>query len=152
MPRMNGVRLEGVFKKLNTFLPRDFMPNDFRVSAPRFGSPSLGQGVELPSGESVGTVLLVLALLFSAALATFVLARSRGWVGSKSDGWRLGPWPVAPSMVRTRDDVVKAFEYLALLRLGKQAGAANHLDIASKLGTTAEDATGRQRELASELA
>jgi hypothetical protein len=91
---------------------------------------------------------LVLAVVVLAGLA---LARSRGWVGGKGDDWRLGPWPVVPSEVRTREDVVKAFEYLALLRLGKKAGAANHLDIARQLGS-AEDAPAQKRELARELA
>jgi len=50
------------------------------------------------------------------------------------DGWRLGPWPVRPEAVRTRDELVRAFEYLALLLLGPAARTRNHEEIAAGLG------------------
>src|SRR5439155_26690148 len=48
--------------------------------------------------------------------------------------WKLGPWPVAPGAVGTRQDVVRAFEYLSLLKLGPVAQSRNHLDLAVELG------------------
>jgi hypothetical protein len=50
----------------------------------------------------------------------------------------LGPWPVDPARIGTREQLVQAFEYLALLLLGSPARTANHRDIADSLGTTPE--------------
>jgi hypothetical protein len=41
---------------------------------------------------------------------------------------------VNPAAIRTREDVVRAFEYLALLRLGPGARPRHHRDLALKLG------------------
>src|SRR5207244_2108340 len=46
----------------------------------------------------------------------------------------LGPWPVAPANITTRDDVIRAFEYLSLLWLGPPARNWNHEVIAGHLG------------------
>jgi hypothetical protein len=50
----------------------------------------------------------------------------------------LGPWPVDPARIGTREQLVQAFEYLALLLLGSPARTANHRDIADSLGATPE--------------
>src|SRR5262249_39439059 len=42
------------------------------------------------------------------------------------------PWPVAPAAVTTREDLVKAFEYLSLLKFGRDALSWNHLEIAAQ--------------------
>ena len=55
------------------------------------------------------------------------------------DGWRLGPWPVRPEAVHTRDELVRAFEYLALLLLGPAARSRNHREIAAGLGRGRRD-------------
>jgi hypothetical protein len=51
------------------------------------------------------------------------------------DSWRLGPWPVAPATVASRLDLIRAFEYLSLLLLGRQARSWNHREIATRLGS-----------------
>jgi hypothetical protein len=51
-----------------------------------------------------------------------------------TEEWRLGPWPVRPEAVSTRDQLVRGFEYLSLLRLGKEAQAWHHHAIAGQLG------------------
>ncbi len=53
--------------------------------------------------------------------------------------WKLGPWPVRPESVRTRADLVRAFEYLAFLLLGLAARPRNHLDLAKALAATGEE-------------
>jgi hypothetical protein len=75
---------------------------------------------------------VVLALAFWKLRA---LARQTALADAES-GWKLGPWPVNPSTVRTREDVVRAFEYLALLCLGPGARQHHHHDLARKLGST----------------
>jgi hypothetical protein len=45
----------------------------------------------------------------------------------------LGPWPVNPAAVSSREELVKAFEYLSLLSLGSTARNWNHEIIAEHL-------------------
>src|SRR5262249_55172786 len=133
-----------------------FVPDNLHVSVPRVSldAPRFrGSSVEMPSTEGMGSFLVGLFALIALLIGSLTLARARGWVGGASaDNWKRGPWPVLPDAVRTREDVVKAFEYLALLRLGRQAGAANHIDIAGQLGTAADDLAGQKRQAAAELA
>src|SRR5262249_61129604 len=63
-------------------------------------------------------------------------------------GWKLGPWPVDPAAVRTREELVRAFEYLSLLRLGPSARSRNHLEIADRLGNGAARQLARAYEQA----
>ena len=60
---------------------------------------------------------------------------------------RLGPWPVDPAAIQTRTQLVQAFEYLSLLRLGSGARSWNHLQIAAGLGDNSDS-----REAADQLA
>lgn len=87
-------------------------------------------------------------VLWGAAFAVvgWMLWRSSGWQsgGRKAATWRLGPWPVRPSAVKTRRDLVMAFEYLALLRLGRSALACNHLELGERLGRRAGDVEHHQ--------
>ena len=55
------------------------------------------------------------------------------------DGAGLGPWPIDPRTINTREDVVKAFEYLSVLICGPSAKTWTHNTIAdalSELATT----------------
>jgi hypothetical protein len=61
----------------------------------------------------------------------------------------LGAWPVDPARVATRDELIRAFEHLSLLRLGSGARTWNHLQIAAGLGDSeAADAAERRRAAA----
>jgi hypothetical protein len=54
-------------------------------------------------------------------------------------GGGLGPWPIDPRQINTREDVVKAFEYLSVLICGPSAKMWTHGTIAdalSELATT----------------
>jgi hypothetical protein len=122
------------------------------VSWPKFDFPSrreppVSEEAVVPGRtEGVGAagrvVLLVAAVL--AALLGWGLLRRQG-LGllrpAAASAWRLGPWPVRPEAVSTRDELVRAFEYLALLLLGPVARNRNHRDIAADL--VAADATRR---------
>ncbi len=136
MPSFEGVRLDRFLRDL---APRTSMPRpDLSFNGPSFGRPS---------SESLGAVFTVILLVGVLGLGIYLIARSRGWVGDKAERWRLGPWPIAPGAVRTRSDLVLAFEYLALLLLGRDAASANHVDIARRIG-----ADERRRHAAAELA
>jgi hypothetical protein len=81
--------------------------------------------------------LAVVGIILQRVLARARAEESRGTV----NGWRLGPWPVQPTAVKTRDELVRAFEYLSLLRLGPDARHWHHLAIGSALGQFATDLT-----------
>ncbi len=120
------------------------------------------RGVPLPSLPSggmraaVGTVPqtsgagVLSGLLWALVLLTLaaVLWKSLRWYreqAANGDGWRLGPWPVRPEAVATRQDLVSAFEYLAQLCLGPVALACNHLDLAARLGAREGTDVGKRR-------
>jgi hypothetical protein len=67
-----------------------------------------------------------------AALFWRLQARARKGSAQPAE-WRLGPWPVNPAAVATREEIVQAFEYLSLLRLGRSARTWNHRVIARQL-------------------
>ena len=49
----------------------------------------------------------------------------------------LGPWPIDPRRINTREDVVKAFEYLSVLICGPAAKTWTHSTIADALADLA---------------
>ena len=109
-----------------------------RASAPRDSVGPIGPAASDP-GESAREgrqLLLVLLAAATAGLCAWGLLRRKGLlVRQRGDGgWRFGPWPVRPEAVRTRDELVRAFEYLALLLLGPAARSRNHREIAAGLG------------------
>lgn len=138
MPRMRTDFMRGL---------DNWSPGDFNVSRPnlQLSQPSLGAGGG--GGGSLGTFLLIFVVMVAAAVLLVVAFRMKGKEMLAKVGWRLGAWPIHPSNVRTRADVVHAFEHLALLRMGLPASNSNHLDIADELGKTV-----RQRPIAAELA
>jgi hypothetical protein len=92
-----------------------------------------------PSGRG-GYAWLVLPVCFILALIGWRIhqGRQRRWGGfgrfGSGDGWVLGPWPVAPAAVSSEAELIQAFEYLTLLKLGPEARSWNHLAIAAGLG------------------
>jgi hypothetical protein len=123
----------------------------------RLGSgPSLPALPEPPSADAGdwgggATILLALAVL---AMLLWQIAR---WSGSKAGRgeqaeWRLGPWPVSPAAVSTGPELVRAFEYLALLRLGLKASTCHHRELANRLAGQDEGDPARGRHAAEQLA
>lgn len=130
--------------------PRSLTPESWPNLLPQMATRSGGPvAPTMPSaglsnlGESEGwRVLLIVAIL--AALGVTLqrlLARARaGSAGREGPAWKLGPWPVHPAAVRTREELIRAFEYLSLLRLGPAARHWHHLAIAAGLGQFARPA------------
>jgi hypothetical protein len=117
-----------------------FFDNFHLPSLPKFdfsfgGDPDSGgaSGSSGVSGQGVGTalvwVLIVVVLVSLLWKGKTLLPSARRAAGA----WKLGPWPVRPDRVRTRADLVRAFEYLAFLVLGLAARPRNHRDLASDL-------------------
>lgn len=104
-----------------------------------------------PGGSSMGgmgsfdlggmRVPWLLALLFLAAILAAVLwwkwavLFPPGARGALAGG--VGPWPVDPAAINTREDIVKAFEYLSVLICGPGAKTWTHSTIADELTAVA---------------
>jgi hypothetical protein len=145
LPSFGGVRLKGFMGGLGKVVPRNL-----KLSPRSSGSSSRG-GLSGVSASGLGNGLLIVLLLAGAGVVVWLVLAGRRWVrGEAGRAWRLGPWPVTPAAVQTRGDVVKAFEYLAMLLLGRRAVPANHLEIAGQLAPN--DLTGQRRLAAAELA
>jgi|GEM_PF-3029023 hypothetical protein len=117
--------------------------------------PFPGSSISVPASSSAdgdGWAPALLSLLMFGAL---VLLLCKGGLGLKSPGsgadvsWRPGPWPVPPNAVSTRQDLIRAFEYLALLRLGPAAAACHHRQLAERLAE--EDSNNPGRRQAAEM-
>lgn len=125
-----GDRLaETRWPRLNGRIGRD-------LRMPRLASPSVGMpSVSVPESDDVGNAVLVVVGLGLFGLLLAVVARARGRMRVlQAERARLGPWPVRPEAVATREELVRAFDYLALLLLGPAAKAWNHRDVAVHLG------------------
>jgi hypothetical protein len=98
--------------------------------APRWniGMPSL-DGTWWP-------LLFVIAALVGGVFLWRMLAR-RGTDPTRIDPYALGPWPVDPHHLRTRHDVVVAFEHLSVLLCGEVAKTWTHTTIAAALSEVA---------------
>jgi hypothetical protein len=86
------------------------------------------------AGSSNWQLLIGFAgLAFLVVVLWRVLAQAQFRHEQQEGGWRLGPWPVQPGQVASREDIVRAFEYLSLLCLGQSARTSNHHVIAEQL-------------------
>ncbi len=96
-----------------------------------FGAPSLGA-----AGFSDNLFWLLVPLLL--ALLGWFFYRNLGRAPAlAATARRRGPWPVDPATVATRTQLIRAFDYLALLLLGDQVRTWNHVAVAKKLGEEA---------------
>jgi hypothetical protein len=146
-------RLEGLekrFAEAGTRLPTFSWPKvDFSQRGPggRVG-PDAGTSRDAMGGA--GQVVLVLLTAGAVAFLAWGLLRRRSMVELRRSGhvWRLGPWPVRPEAVSTRDELVRAFEHLALLLLGPGARNHNHHEIAAGLGEVGADRRAAAERLA----
>jgi hypothetical protein len=96
---------------------------------------------------------IVWVLLF--AVFAFAGWRLRAWHQAHrnaADAWKVGPWPVDPTAVATRQELIQAFEHLSLLRFGKPAFTWNHLEIAGRLARDEGGGEAERRSAAQRLA
>lgn len=134
---VNWNKLEQRFADIGMRLPNVSWPKVNVAPARERPSPAAlpAGGPDAPAWGAGQVVLLLLAAATAALLAWGLLRRQGGLLlRGAGGGWRLGPWPVRPEAVRTRDELVRAFEYLALLLLGPAARSRNHREIAASLG------------------
>jgi hypothetical protein len=99
-----------------------------------------------------GAIWLVVAVVAAVLVWKLLTARRTTGAGAAQPAWQLGPWPINPAEVATRQDLIRAFEYLSLLLFGPVARAWNHRDIAFRLGEQPSDAGDERRRAADHLA
>lgn len=112
---------------------------NWSMPVPGFGPPPMPTS----GGLEIGAGFLWVVV---AGLGVFVLWRMLGrpgWVQILAPKIKeLGPWPVDPSHLTSREEVVAAVDYLALLQLGPEARTWNHRLVGDRLaqaGTAASE-------------
>jgi hypothetical protein len=111
------------------------LPSLTQTPADGEGLFSSGSSSWLPFVLSVGVLAVLLAVVLSV--------RARQAAASRKPVWQPGPWPVNPAQIRTRGQLVQAFEYLSLLNFGLDAQSWNHRVIAEHLSEK-KSPTGRE--------
>jgi hypothetical protein len=119
-------------------------------SLPRLHAPTVSVSPSA-AADSDGWAPALLSVLMLGAFVLFLCKWGIVAPAQRGEGeeWRLGSWPVSPGGVSTRQDVVRAFEHLVLLRLGPAADACHHLDLAARLA--AQDSGNSARRQAAEM-
>lgn len=107
---------------------------------------------DAPSAGSVGDAFALVVWLVVGGVVVLLLWKMRDLF--HRDGadevrpWRLGRWPVRPGQVTTREELIRAFEYLACLLLGSKGAYQHHHELAEEMAEKAPE----HRESAHRLA
>jgi hypothetical protein len=156
LPELGAMTLPGVSMPSLPSLPRpDIGWRRAGNWSPPMPSRPMGPSSSLPASAATGSMAFAQVLLGAAVLGLLavvlwrLLARGHWQFGTRRapSPEALGPWPVDPAHIQSRQEVVLAFEYLSLLQLGPEARSLNHRDIAFGLGEADE-----RRRAAQELA
>ncbi|QJW93474.1 hypothetical protein [Frigoriglobus tundricola] len=103
------------------------------LDAPRGRGGSFSGGLEFGSVRVPWLLVLVLVALIVAALVWWkwdaLVPPTRAAVVANGPG----EWPIDPRQINTREDVVKAFEFLSVLICGPEAKTWTHSTIADEL-------------------
>jgi hypothetical protein len=131
LPMPDAATLErlGRFKPKLPHIDPPSLPSLSRPSLPAVSAPSM------PTTASLGTLATWLLCLAMVALLAWQASR---WIhlpgrAARTAAQDIGPWPVRPSEVSTRAELVQAFDYLALLRCGVTARSWHHRAVARAL-------------------
>jgi hypothetical protein len=106
------------------------MPESSPSSSSGWGFGGSGGGADL-SGSWFSVVLLALVVLGALLLWWYLRDAKDPVSGKPASG--PGAWPIDPHAINSREDVVKAFEYLSVLICGPAAKMWTHGTIAAAL-------------------
>jgi hypothetical protein len=128
---------------------KDILPKDFKFPDLGLGGPKgLPKLPNLPAAApprpaldfgDLGSSWAPVALLVLVAAGAFAVFVARPWWTGRTAGATptpvpgLGPWPLDPRTVTSREALVRAFDYLSVLTLGAEARQYNHVTIAGEL-------------------
>jgi hypothetical protein len=136
-----ALHLERLLPKGGVSWPRNLAPSALaRLAGPRPRVPeglssSIPTGIPRTGSERWQPLIMIVGLVVIGGLFWWLVSRHAGKQSAMDpEGWRLGPWPVAPGAVATREELIRAFEHLSLLCLGAPARSWNHEVIAARLG------------------
>jgi hypothetical protein len=131
--------LAGYLPRMDQLLPpRENLPGIEMPSMPQpppISFSNLSGLVPRLSSGGLGNLLVLLLLVVVGVLLTRLgqrMALSRFGPDREKP---LGPWPVRPQEVASSEELVRAFEYLAILLLGPAARFRNHRQIAEQLAS-----------------
>jgi hypothetical protein len=150
LPMKQAKSAASLFDNLNA--PKT--PNFSGSSALLPGAGSMNIGLDtssLLSEEMARAILWGAAAAVVGAAVWLLTVRYRAFLAARGKGFP-DHWPVRPGEVMTRGDLVRAFEYLALLCLGIDAKHRHHLDLADRLGGPEHPADDSRRLAAQHLA
>jgi hypothetical protein len=108
---------------------RDSSRSSGSSSLDGMGSFNLGSGLRVP----IALLLLILAVIVLAVIWWKwggIFKPRPATAGAATGG---GGWPIDPREINTREDVVKAFEYLSVLLCGPGAKTWTHSTVADEL-------------------
>jgi hypothetical protein len=129
------------------------LPSVGHLAPPRPNVPTGSGSISVGGADGLINVVIVLLVVIAAGVVTWkLMSWKHGQADKAGKSWQLGAWPVQPSAVRTRADLVKAFEYLAVLVLGAKAQSQHHLELAEELGRQSSSPDPRRSEAARSLA
>jgi hypothetical protein len=143
----NTPAMQNLMPHADRFTPGSFsLEKAPRISLPRLsntftqesGMSEWGGGLSTPSGQAFGALAWVLGLTAGGYCLWRLWLRAQWQKLAARAKSRLGPWPVDPTRVHTREQLIQAYEYLALTQLGLMVRSWNHLAIAKGLGDPAD--------------
>jgi hypothetical protein len=116
---------------------RDWPSRDYSSRSSRSGSSSLdGLGSFNFGGMQVPWLLmLILFAIITAAVLWWKWGTIFQPQSAVVTAGGPGPWPIDPHEINTREDVVKAFEFLSVLICGPEAKTWTHSTIADELSS-----------------
>jgi hypothetical protein len=87
---------------------------------------------------------VAITIVLAVVVWKYLRARSAEQASRQNRAWKLGPWPVSPAAVASREELILAFEYLSFLKLGPAAHSRNHLALADALGNQESGVRGQE--------
>jgi hypothetical protein len=106
---------------------------------PSFRMPATGPvgnpDLATTSSSTWVAVMLAVLVVVGVMVAFGFLLRGVRSSTARRQQWHPGPWPVDPARILTPEELVRAFDHLALLLLGRQAEHFNHRTIAAQLSS-----------------